>query len=291
MDSTTARSVAVASRREATRAVHTRLEQRRGPFGDPTLISLLACPPVRGLGTIINLVTVALGGGAGVVLGDRLPEFMRRTIMQGLGLVTLAVAIGGLEPLYDADKGLRRFIILIASIILGGLIGEYLRLEERLEGTGETLRKRFGASSDDRPGTLGPSSFVEGFVTASTIFCVGPLTVLGAVEDGLGGSIRLLAVKSALDGFAAVGLASVFGVGVLASLLTIAVLQGTLTVLAFLIEPVLSAEALAQLGAVGSLLILGIGLRLLDIARIRVLNLLPAVLLGAIAAGLLDRIL
>ncbi|MBA3349117.1 MAG: DUF554 domain-containing protein [Actinobacteria bacterium] len=246
---------------------------------------------MRGLGTIINLVTVAIGGGVGVVLGDRLPGPMRRTIMQGLGLVTLAVAIGGLEPLYDADKGLRRFIILIASIILGGLIGEYLRLEERLEGTGEALRKRFGASPDEPPGAQGPSSFVEGFVTASAIFCVGPLTVLGAVEDGLGGSIRLLAVKSALDGFAAVGLASVFGVGVLASLLTIIVVQGTLTVLASFIEPVLSAEALAQLGAVGSLLILGIGLRLLDIARIRVLNLLPAVLLGPIAAGLLDRIL
>ncbi|MDQ3783634.1 MAG: DUF554 domain-containing protein [Actinomycetota bacterium] len=246
---------------------------------------------MRGLGTIINLVTVALGGGAGVVLGDRLPEPMRRTIMQGLGLVTLAVAIGGLAPLYDADRGLRRFIILIASIIIGGLIGEYLHLEERLEGTGESLRTRFGVSRDALPGAPGPSSFVEGFVTASTIFCVGPLTVLGAVEDGLGGSIRLLAVKSALDGFAAIGLASVFGVGVLASLLTIAVLQGTLTVLAFGIEPVLSAEALAQLGAVGSLLILGIGLRLLDIARIRVVNLLPAVLLAPIAAGLLDRIL
>ena len=257
----------------------------------PNTDLLLACPAVRGLGTIINLVTVALGGGAGVLLGDRLPESMRRTIMQGLGLVTIAVAIGGLEPLYDSDNGLRRFIILIASIILGGLIGEALRLEERLERVGETLRGRFGASRDGRPVTAGPSNFVEGFVTASTIFCVGPLTVLGAVEDGLGGSIRLLAVKSALDGFAAIGLASVFGAGVLASLLTIAVVQGTLTLLAWLIEPLLSAEALAQLGAVGSLLILGIGLRLLDIARIRVVNLLPAVLLGSVAAGLLDRVL
>jgi uncharacterized protein len=252
---------------------------------------LLACPAVRGLGTVINLITVAIGGSAGVILGDRLPEAMRRTIMHGLGLVTIAVAIGGLEPLYDADRGLRRFVILIASIILGGLVGEWLRLEERLEAAGEALRKRFGAAREGRPGSGRPSNFVEGFVTASTIFCVGPLTVLGAVEDGLGGSIRLLAVKSALDGFAATGLASVFGAGVLASLLTIAVLQGGLTVLAFAIEPILSAEALAQLGAVGSLLILGIGLRLLDIARIRVLNLLPAVLLGAVAAGLLDRVL
>lgn len=246
---------------------------------------------MRGLGTVINLVTVALGGSAGVLLGDRLPESMRRTIMQGLGLVTIAVAIGGLEPLYDADRGLRRFVILIASIILGGLIGEYLRLEERLEAAGEALRKRFGAPADGRLGTRGGSGFVEGFVTASTIFCVGPLTVLGAVEDGLGGSIRLLVVKSALDGFAAIGLASVFGVGVLASLLTIAALQGGLTLLAFAIEPILSTEALAELGAVGSLLILGIGLRLLDIVRVRVLNLLPAVLLGAIVAGLVDLIL
>lgn len=226
-----------------------------------------------------------------MLLGDRLPESMRRTIMQGLGLVTIAVAIGGLEPLYDADRGLRRFVILIASIIVGGLIGEYLRLEERLEAAGEALRRRFGAPADGRSGTRGNSGFVEGFVTASTIFCVGPLTVLGAVEDGLGGSIRLLVVKSALDGFGAIGLASVFGVGVLASLLTIAALQGALTLLAFAIEPILSAEALAELGAVGSLLILGIGLRLLDIVRVRVLNLLPAVLLGAIVAGFADLIL
>jgi uncharacterized membrane protein YqgA involved in biofilm formation len=258
--------------------------------GAPVLGGLLACRAVRGLGTVINLVTVALGGSAGVLLGDRLPESMRRTIMQGLGLVTIAVAIGGLEPLYDADRGLRRFVILIASIILGGLIGEYLRLEERLEVAGETLRRRFGAPNR-RPGARGGSGFVEGFVTASTIFCVGPLTELGAVEDGLGGSIRLLVVKSALDGFAAIGLASVFGVGVLASLLTIAALQGALTLLAFAIEPILSGEALAELGAVGSLLILGIGLRLMDIVRVRVLNLLPAVLLGAVAAGLVDLIL
>lgn len=253
--------------------------------------SFASVPAVRGLGTIINLATVALGGSAGVLLGDRLPESMRRTIMQGLGLVTIAVAIGGLEPLYDADRGLRRFVILIASIIVGGLIGEYLRLEERLEAAGEALRRRFGAPADGRPGIRGNSGFVEGFVTASTIFCVGPLTVLGAVEDGLGGSIRLLVVKSALDGFAAIGLASVFGVGVLASLLTIAALQGALTLLAFAIEPIMSAEALAELGAVGSLLILGIGLRLLDIVRVRVLNLLPAVLLGAIVAGFADLIL
>ena len=237
---------------------------------------------MRGLGTLINLVTVTAGGLVGVFAGHRIPEGMRRTIMQGLGLVTIAVAVVGFEPLYDPDRGLTRFIIMIACIIVGGAIGEMLRLEARLEAAGEALRRRFDTKESG-------STFVEGFVIASTVFCVGPLTILGAMEDGLGLSIRLLAIKSTLDGIAATGFAAVYGWGVLASLITVLVVQGSLTALAVVIEPLMTNEVLAQLGATGSLLILGIAFRLLDLVKIPIANLLPAIPLAMLAAGLVQR--
>ena len=248
---------------------------------------------MRGLGTVLNLGTVLVGGLAGLVVGDRLPERMRGTILQGLGLVTLGVGIVGLGPLSDPDLGLRRAVILVAAMIIGGLLGEALRLEDRLEDAGHEVRRRFGvADGGDGSDASGGrhSSLVEGFVVSSTVFCVGPLTVLGAVEDGLGISIRLLAIKSALDGFAALGFASAYGVGVMGSLVTIAVYQGALTIAAAVVEPLLMAEVLAQLGVVGSLLVLGIGLRLLDVARVKVVNLLPALAVGVVAAGVVERV-
>lgn len=245
---------------------------------------------MRGLGTLVNLAAVAAGSLAGVALGDRLPARVRVTILQGLGLVTLAVGVVGLEPLYDAELGLRRFIITIGALIAGGIAGELLDLEGRLERLGEALRRRFKARATDALGRAGAENqtrFAEGFVLASTVFCVGPLTILGAVEDGLGTSIRLLAIKSALDGFAAVGFASVYGWGVAASLLTIALYQGALTAGAALVAKLITPEVIAQFGAIGSLLIIGIALRLLELKAVRVVNLLPAVLIGATLAGLL----
>ncbi len=243
---------------------------------------------MNGLGTLINLATVAVGSVVGVFAGDRLPDRMRQTIMQGLGLATIAVGVVGFEPLYDADRGLRRFVILIAALIAGGVLGEWMRLEERLERAGTRLQERLHVRGPD-PESRG-SPFVEGFVVASTVFCVGPLTILGAVEDGLGVSIRLLAIKSTLDGIAAIGFASVYGWGVAASLVTVALYQGGLTAGAAVVAPVLTEEVLAELGAIGSLLILGIGFRLLDIVRIRVVNLLPALVLGTVAAGVVDAL-
>jgi uncharacterized protein len=241
---------------------------------------------VRGLGTLANLATVATGGIIGVFIGDRLPSSMRRTILQGLGLAVLAVAVVGLDPLFDPTAGLRRFIVMIVALIAGGLVGEALGLSARLESLGERLRDRFGVRDDGNDRST-RGRFVEGFVVASTIFCVGPLTILGAIQDGLGQSIRLLAIKSALDGVAAMGFASVYGWGVTASLLTILIYQGLVTIAAALIAPLMTAEVLAQLGAVGSLLVMGIGFRLLDIAQIEVVNLLPALLFAPLlAAGL-----
>jgi uncharacterized membrane protein YqgA involved in biofilm formation len=246
---------------------------------------------MRGLGTLLNLATVTVGGLAGVFAGHRFPERMRQTIMQGIGLTVIAVAVVGLEPLFDPDRGLRRAVILVASMTLGAVAGELLRLEERLDDFGEHLRKRFGIEEGgDVQDVGGHSRFVEGFVVASTVFCVGPLTLLGAVEDGLGISVRLLAIKSTLDGITAIGFASVYGWGVMASLITIVVVQGGFTFAALLLDPVLTNEVLAQLGVVGSLLVLGTALRLLEIKEIRVVNLAPALVIGPVVAGVVDAI-
>ena len=238
----------------------------------------------------MNVVAVAAGGLIGVAAGHRVLPGVRRTIMQGLGLITIAVAVVGFEPLADADEGLKRAVIATVSIIAGGFLGEVLHLEDRLERLGERVRRRFSVEDEEALETATRSTFVEGFVVASTVFCVGPLTILGSVEDGLGLSIRLLAIKSTLDGFAALGFASVYGWGVLGSLVTIVVLQGGLTAVAVLIEPLLTNEILAQIGAIGSLLVLGIGLRLLDVARVNVVNLMPALVIGTVAAGVIERV-
>lgn len=243
---------------------------------------------MRGLGTLINLATVLVGGVAGVYAGHRLPERMRLTMMQGLGLATIAIAVVGFAPLLDEDLGLRRAVIMIGALTVGAVIGEWLRIEERLESLGDRLRRRFAPEENETDTISGQSRFVEGFVVASTVFCAGPMTLLGATEDGLGISIRLLAIKSTLDGIAAIGFASIYGWGVLASLLVIAVYQGAVTALAVFIEPVLTTEVLAELSLIGSLLVLGIGLRLLAIKDIKVLNLLPALVIGPLAAGLVD---
>jgi uncharacterized membrane protein YqgA involved in biofilm formation len=245
---------------------------------------------VRGLGTIINLLTVAAGGLVGVYVGHRFPERMRQTIMQGLGLATIAVAVVGFAPLFDADDGLRRTIIMIGSITVGAAVGEALRLEERLEAVGERLRRRFASSDGDEDRASKHPRFVEGFVIASTVFCAGPMTLLGGIEDGLGVSIRLLAIKSTLDGIAAIGFASVYGWGVLASLITIAIYQGAITALAVVIDPLVTGEVIAMLGAIGGVLVLGIGLRLLEIKEIRVISLTPALLLGPVAAGIIQQL-
>ena len=243
---------------------------------------------MRGLGTIINLLTVTAGGLIGVYVGHRFPERMRQTIMQGLGLATVAVAVVGFEPLFDPDEGLRRSVIMIASVTIGAALGEALRLEDRLENVGERLRRRF-APDEEAEGNQ--SRFVEGFVIASTVFCAGPMTLLGGIEDGLGISIRLLAIKSTLDGIAAIGFASVYGWGVLASLITIAIFQGLVTALAVVIDPLVTAEVIAMLSAIGGVLVLGIALRLLEIKEIRVISLSPALLLGPLAAGLIEAFL
>lgn len=243
---------------------------------------------VRGAGTLLNVATVLLGSGIGVLLGNRLPGRTRDVVTDGLGLVTLLVAgtsaAAVLDPeLLDAVGSSAPVLIVLASILVGGIIGSLLRIEERLEGLGEAIRARVPVgrgSSEDR------HRFVEGFVTASLVFCVGPLTVLGSLDDGLGRGIDKLALKATLDGFAAVAFAASLGWGVAASALAVLVIQGSLTLLGVLLGDVLPDAHLSALTATGGLVLAGVALRLLRVRQVPVGDLLPALIVAPLVVQL-----
>jgi uncharacterized membrane protein YqgA involved in biofilm formation len=229
-------------------------------------------------GTILNIATVLLGGGLGLVLGGRVPERLRQTVIAGLGLFTLAF---GIRMFLQTQNPIAPLIGLLA----GGLVGEWWRIEERLERLGMWLENRVSRSNVSEAG----SRFVRGFLTASLVFCVGPMTILGSIQDGLTGDYELLAIKSTLDGFAALAFASTLGVGVLFSTLIIGGYQGGLTLLAAQADAILSEPMIAEMTAAGGVILIGIAISsLLEIRKIRSANLLPAlVLTPAVAWALL----
>ena len=232
-------------------------------------------------GTLINVGTVLAGTIVGTVLGGRLPERVRETVLHSLGLVTVLVGVSqGLAafrpPLTDVTRG--AVLVVMASVLVGGVLGELIGIERGLDRLGEALRARFGR---------GQARFTEGFVVASLVFCVGPLTIVGSIEEGLTGDYQLLAVKAMLDGFGALAFASALGWGVGFSILVILVYQGGLTLAAGAVAGAFSDAMIAAMSATGGVLILGIALRLLDLRRVRVANLLPAVILApAVVAAL-----
>ncbi|MBK7540891.1 MAG: DUF554 domain-containing protein [Candidatus Competibacteraceae bacterium] len=222
------------------------------------------------IGTLVNTGAVVVGGAVGLTVGPRLPESIKTIVMQALGLAVVAI---GLRMALDAQHTL----LAIGCLLLGGITGELLRIEQRLEGLAEVLRRKLRSTS---------GRFVEGFVTATLLYLTGAMTIVGSIRDGTVGDPSVLLLKSLLDGVASIALASSMGVGVLFSALPVLVVQGGITLLAgqlaFLSQPVV----LDAINAAGGLLILGIGINLLEIARIRVGNLLPA-LLYAIGGALL----
>ncbi|WP_130013851.1 DUF554 domain-containing protein [Serinicoccus sediminis] len=232
-----------------------------------------------GAGTVVNVVAVLLGAGLGIVAGHRLPARVRAVVTDCLGLVTVVVALlSALEvtsPELAAAVGTGApVLVVLGSVVLGGVIGSLLRIEERLEalaGRIQRLVQRAGGT-----GSAARERFVEGWLSASLLFCVGPLTILGALSDGLGRGIDQLVLKSALDFFAALAFASTFGVGVLLSAVSVAVVQGALTVTGYALGAVVSEAQVAALTAVGGVLLLGIALRLLSVRQVPVGDLLPA---------------
>lgn len=234
-----------------------------------------------GIGTVVNVLAVALGTLIGVLLGNRLPTRTRDVVTDGLGLVTLLIAattaLAVLDPALSTAVGdSAPLLIVLAALLVGGIWGSAMRLEQRVEQLGGWLQRRLRASSDSRE----RQRFVEGFVAASLLFCTGPLTILGSLNDGLGNGADQLFLKSALDGFAALAFAASFGWGVGASIVTIVVVQGGLTLAGVGIGEVLPDAHLAAVSAVGGLLLVGVALRLLRIREIPVADLLPALLLA-----------
>jgi uncharacterized membrane protein YqgA involved in biofilm formation len=237
-----------------------------------------------GAGTLVNVATVLLGSSLGLLLGHRLPGRTRETVTDALGLVTLLIA--ALSAVQVTSNSLEAVVggsapvlIVLGALLIGGIAGSLLDIESRLEQFGDWLRARL---SRGNPRGSDRTRFIEGFVTATMVFCVGPLTILGSLADGLGLGPDQLLLKSALDGFASIAFAASLGVGVMASVVGLAVIQGTLTLAGFLIGDFLPAAHLAAITASGGLLLLGVGLRLLGVKRIPVANLLPALVVAPV---------
>lgn len=217
------------------------------------------------IGTAINVVTVVVGGVAGLAIGKRLPPAIRETVMHVIGLVTLVL---GTSMFLKSQNPL----ILLGSLVLGGVTGEILRIEDGVNRLGAFAERKLTGSTEG-------GDFARGFVTTSILFCVGPMTLLGCLNDGLRGDYSLLAVKATLDGIGAVAFASALGWGVLLSAGTVLVVQGSLTLGARALEPLIrDAGMQAELFAAGGVMMLALGLRLLELKQIRVGNLLPALL-------------
>lgn len=243
-----------------------------------------------GIGTVVNISTVLVGCGLGVLLGNRLPLRTRELVTDALGLVTLLIAATSAMAVLDdslADRvgSSAPMLIVLGSLLVGGIIGSVLRLEQRLEDFGGTLQRRLQSEG----GSAQRQRFIEGFVTASLIFCTGPLTILGSLNDGLGNGADQLFLKSALDGFAAIAFAAAFGWGVAASVITLVVVQGSLTVVGVALGDVLPDAHLAAITATGGLLLVGVALRLLKVRQIAVADLLPALLVAPLLVEAVAR--
>jgi hypothetical protein len=231
-------------------------------------------------GTWINIATVVLGTAIGVTVGRRLGASVQQRVLFGLGMVTLVIGIDlalawGRE---DTTRGTPLYVL--GGILLGGLVGEWLAIEDRIDRLGEWVQARFSRSEH--------STIAEGFVDASLLFCVGSLAVVGSIQDGLTGEYETLATKAVLDGFAAIALAATLGWGVGLSAISILLYQGAITLGASVFSDVLQGEALAVLTSAGGVTIIGISLKLLGLKDVKVANYLPALVIAPGLVGLVS---
>lgn len=230
-------------------------------------------------GTLVNTATVLVGASLGTLLGSRLPEKLRRTVTLSLGLVTLVIGV-------QMSLKTANILVMLASVIIGGVLGEVLEIEGRLN----SLAQRFSniVEGADKEASAARANFAKGLVTSSLVFCVGPMTILGSFQDGLTGDFNLLAIKSLMDGFASLAFASAFGIGVLFSAGVVLIYQGALTLSAGWVRPILTESMITEMTAVGGLMILGIGLTMLDIKKLPVANLLPALIVAPLLVAVIS---
>jgi uncharacterized membrane protein YqgA involved in biofilm formation len=228
-------------------------------------------------GTFLNIVTVLIGGSIGLIFGARIPDKLKETIIAGMGLFTAAM---GIKMFLETENPLT----VLGSILIGTLFGEWWRIEDGLQNLGKYLEKRFSKEGDD-----GSNRFVRGFLTASLLFCVGPMTILGSIQDGLTGDYNLLAVKSVLDGFASLAFASTLGVGVMFSTIVIFVFQGGISLFATQLNAIVTTPMLNELTATGGVILVGLAISsLLEIKKIRVGNMLPGLAVAPLIVWVLS---
>jgi len=232
-----------------------------------------------GLGTIVNFGTIIVGGALGLILKRVLSKRITDTMLQGIGLAVMIIGVSGtLIAAFTIVDGIiisEHVLIMIISLALGALIGELLRIEDGLESFGKFCERKLVKPDEE-------STFAQGFVTATLVFCVGSMAIVGSIEDGINRNSDILVAKSIIDGITAMIFASTMGFGVLFSAFTVGVYQGILTALAYFAGPFISELVIMQMSLVGSILIMSIGLNMLKIAKIKVGNLLPAIFIHAI---------
>lgn len=237
-----------------------------------------------GVGTVVNVATVVVGSLLGMFVGDKLSERSRRNVTDALGLMTIVIGALSVKPilepaLSDAVGDGVGLIVVLISLLIGTLLGSAWAIEDRLGHFGSWLRTVLMRGRQD-DSSVAQHRFVDGFVTASLVFCVGPLVILGSLSDGMGRGADQLLAKAILDGFAALAFASSLGIGVLASALTVAVIQGSLTLVGFLLGDIMAAAQIDALSIVGGVILIGLGLRLLELKQVRVADMLPALLVA-----------
>jgi len=227
---------------------------------------------VIGLGTLINTATVLVGGTVGIAMGNKIPDRVRTIVVQVIGMLTIGLGLSDLLKTHN-------MVFPLLGMVFGAVIGEISRIEDRLEGIGEIIRKRFAKRQD-------PGPFISGFVTASLLFCIGPLTILGAIQDASGATPQLYIIKGTLDGFMSVIFGAIHGVGVLFSAVSVFIVQGTLTLFGTRLDSLLNDRMRIELFATGGLAVMAIGLNLLEIKKIRLGSLLPGLIITPILVKL-----
>lgn len=241
------------------------------------------------MGTIVNIFAILGGAAIGVLLGNRLPERMSRTLTDAMGLVVLVIGALNLIALQDSEfvsavTSAGTLLVVLGALLLGGITGSLLRIEERLEQFGGWLQSKSSGTGDRR-------KFIEGFVNSSLLFTIGPMAVLGALQDGLGQGFDILALKSTLDGFTAIAFAAALGWGVAFSAIPVGLWQGLLTVVAIGAGTLMPDSVVASITATGGILLLGTGLRLLQIRMVSVADLLPALIFAPLITLAVDALI
>ena len=229
-------------------------------------------------GTIINIATILLGSSLGMLFGSRLPDRLKNTITAGLGLFTLVI---GISMFLESEEAL----IVLGGLLIGAVLGEWWKIEEGLESLGARLEARFGGGNNAKES----DRFVRGFLTASLLFCMGPMTILGSIQDGLSGNYELLAVKSVLDGFASLAFASTLGIGVAFSVIVVLFFQGGISLLAAQLNSFITEPMMIEMTAVGGVILIGLALSsLLEIKKIRIGSFLPSLAIAPLIVWVLS---